>query len=146
MPKEYSCFDDVAFVTGLKAQDEVLFIGENMSLPFLKRFVKSISYVRKVSELNKLIKTRRKFDRIFIGRENILSSELVLKASALNKDEPDGLLCFFSEDPTLQTAFVDILEQNFPQANIWPSKSNIGPVIMTDAVLPYELELGVNNG
>lgn len=138
MPREYSCFDDFTWVTGLKKNDDVLFVGGNMTLPFLKKYVRSVNYVKKAGELNKLVASGRQFDRIFIARENVLSAELVIKAAQLSRKpegsrDSEGLVCFFSEDETLRNAFGEIVENSYPLADVWSLQSNLGPVVVTNA-------------
>jgi hypothetical protein len=129
--KEYSYFDDLVLVTGLKRRDEVLFIGGNATFPWLKKHVSSVSYVKRIGDLHRMIRENRKFDRVFIARENVLDEQLVRSAALLTVT--GGVICFFSEDETLRDGFATIVEQQFPKANVWPVRSNVGPLVMTDA-------------
>lgn len=138
MPREYSCYDDVSLVTNLKKADDLLYIGGNASFPFIRKYVRSVNYVKKSGELTKLASSGRQFDRIFIARENVLSEELIIRAAQMSrksrgKTDTEGLVCFFSEDEGLRAAFVEIVEKNYPTATVWALQSNVGPVLLTDA-------------
>lgn len=129
--KEYSYFDDVVLVTGLKRRDELLFIGGNATFPWLKKHVASVSYVKRAGDITRMIRENRKYDRVFIARENVLDDQLVRCAALLCA--AGGLVCFFSEEEVLRDGFVSLVEMQYPNATVWPCKSNIGPLVMTDA-------------
>jgi hypothetical protein len=131
MPKEYRMFDDFTRVTDLRRSSEVLIIGGNASFPTIRRLVADVTTVRKSGELNKLCVDGRVFDRVFIARENVLDEQLVTKAVQLAGNT--GLVCFFSDDDGLREGFVEILEKNYPECEIWPLKSNVGPLVLTNA-------------
>lgn len=129
--REYSFYDDLVLVTGLKKSDDVLFIGDNLSFPWIGNFVRSVSYVSDVKSLNRLIGQGRTFDRIIMARENVLAGSLVLKAAQLNK--LGGVICFFSEDDVLREGFTKFVGIEYPAAAVWSVYSNVGPLVMTDA-------------
>ena len=131
MGKEYSYFDDVVLVTGLKRRDELLFIGGNATFPWLKKHVAGVSYVKRVGDIHRMIRENKVFDRVFIARENVLDDQLVRCAALLCAS--GGLVCFFSEDDSLREGFVSLVELQYPKANVWAVSSNIGPLVMTDA-------------
>lgn len=129
--KEYSYFDDLVLVTGLKTRDEVLFIGANATFPWLKKHVSSVSYVKRTVDLTRMIRENRKFDRVFIARENVLDENLVRCAALLTAT--GGVVCFLSEEDSLRDSFVGMVEEHYPTANVWSCRSNVGHVVMTDA-------------
>ncbi len=131
MQREYSCYDDLVLVAGLKKKDTVLFIGTNLTLPWLKKFVSTVIYVKKTEELNKLIAERRSYDRVFMARENVLTDTLVTKAAQLTRT--GGLICFFSDDEGLRKGFAEVVTNEYPGADVWSANSNVGPLVMTDA-------------
>lgn len=131
MPQEYRQFDDFTAVTDLRKGSDVLFIGGNASFPTVRRFVRTVHTVKKSGELDRLCTEGRIFDRIFIARENVLDERLVTKAVQLAGET--GLVCFFSDDEGLRAGFAEIVEKNYPTAQCWPLKSNIGPVMITNA-------------
>lgn len=130
-PKEYSRFDDFTRVTDLRRGHDVLYIGGNAYFPAVKRTVRSITTAKNKRELEKLLTNDRVFDRIFIARENVLDERLVTAAVQLTA--AGGLVCFFSEDEGLRAGFHEIVEKNYPTAQSWNCKSNVGPVVITDA-------------
>lgn len=131
MQKDYSCFDNIVSVAGLRSTDRVLYIGGNVNFPFLKDFVSSINYVKKPDELNRLVMTNACFDKILIARENILAEDLIIKAAQMLSQT--GLICFFSDDKGMREAFVEIVEKNYHTSDVWMLNSNVGPVIVTNA-------------
>lgn len=131
MPAEYRMFDDFTAVTDLRRGSEVLVIGGNASFPTVRRLVRNVHTVRKTGELDRLCVEGRIFDRVFIARENVLDERLVTKAVQLAGES--GLVCFFSDDDGLRDGFVQIVESNYPMAECWPLKSNIGPLVITNA-------------
>lgn len=131
MPPEYRHFDDFTAVTDLRRGSDILVIGANASFPTVRRLVRNIHTVRKSGELDRLCVEGRTFDRIFIARENVLDEQLVTKAVQLAGET--GLVCFFSDDDGLRKGFAEIVEQNYPTAECWPLKSNIGPLVITNA-------------
>ena len=129
--RDYRGNDDIFTVADLRLSHHVLIIGGNLHIPNIKDRVGSVTVARKASELRRLISDDAQFDRVLVGRENALSSELVERAAQLTV--PRGLICFMSEEQQLLDGFVEIVEADYPYAEVWPSCSNIGPVIMTDA-------------
>jgi hypothetical protein len=130
-PKEYSRFDDFTRVTDLRRGQDLLYIGANAYFPSVKRNVRTITTAKNKRELEKLLSAERVFDRIFIARENVLDERLV--TAAVQLIAPRGLVCFFSEDEGLRAGFNEIVEKNYPTAQTWTCKSNVGPLVMTDA-------------
>jgi hypothetical protein len=130
-PKEYSRFDDFTAVTDLRRGQDLLYIGANAYFPAVKRCVRSITTAKNKRELDKLLTADRIFDRVYIARENVLDERLVTAAVQLAGDR--GLVCFFSDDEGLRAGFNEIVEKNYPTAQLWACKSNVGPVVMTDA-------------
>jgi hypothetical protein len=120
----------MVLVTGLKSRDSVLIVGNNATFPWLKKHVYEVSYVKKTSELNALLKSGAEFDRIFVARENILDSRLVSKVARLVAR--GGLVCFFSDDQDLREAFSKLVELDYPTANVWNFETNVGPVVVSD--------------
>ena len=130
-PKEYSRFDDFTRVTDLRRGMDLLYIGGNAYFPSVKKSVRSITTVKNKRELDKLLAAEREFDRIFIARETVLDERVVTAAVQLCAAR--GLVCFFSDDEGLRAGFNEIVEKNYPTAQSWTCKSNVGPVVMTDA-------------
>lgn len=130
-PKEYSRFDDFTRVTDLRRSHDLLFIGGNAYFPAVRRTVRTVTTVTKKGELDRMMAEGRAFDRVFICRENVLDERVVTAAAALKA--AGGLVCFFSEDEGLRAGFVEIVEQSFPMAQLWNVRSNVGPLVMTDA-------------
>jgi hypothetical protein len=130
-PRELSRNDDFTEVTDLRRGHDVLYIGGNAYFPAVRKCVRSVTTATKRSEVERLMTDGRVFDRVFIARENLLGEEAVTAAVTLT--HRDGLVCFFSEGEGLRDAFVEIVEQNWPTANVWLCDSNVGPIVMTDA-------------
>lgn len=131
MQRDFSCFDDITLVTGLKTTDDVLFVGANMRIPHVKDHCRSVNFVKRSSDLNRLVFGDRRFDKIFIGRENVLAEELVTRAAQIVAT--GGLVCFFSDDEVLRGGFVEVVEARYPTADVWALNSNIGPLVVTNA-------------
>lgn len=131
MQEELSLHDDISLITGLKRRDNVLVIGGNIVMPFLKNYVNSITHARKTGDLNKLLQDERQFDRVFVARENVLEELIVIKAARLTA--LNGLVCFFSDDENMRDAFSDVVERNFPMSSVWSFDSNVGKLVVTDA-------------
>jgi hypothetical protein len=130
-PKEYSRFDDFTQVTDLRRGQDLLYIGGNAYFPAVKRCVRTITTAKNKRELEKLLSAERVFDRIYIARENVLDERLV--TAAVQLAARGGIVCFFSDDEGLRAGFNEIVEKNYPTAQSWTCKSNVGPVVMTDA-------------
>lgn len=130
-PKEFSRFDDFTCVTDLRRSQDVLFIGGNAYFPTVKKYVRTITMAKNKKELEKLLVGERTFDRVFIDRENVLDERLVTAAVQLAGAR--GLVCFFSDDEGLRAGFNEIVEKNYPTAQLWSFRSNAGPLVVTDA-------------
>jgi hypothetical protein len=130
-PKEYSRFDDFTFVLDLRPKHCVLFIGSNVYYPTVQRHVDSITTIRKKGEIDRFVERGETFDRVFITRENVLDQRLV--ESAVTLAGADGLVVFFSEEETLRAEFSKMVQVTWPLANVWDFKSNVGPMVVTDA-------------
>ena len=127
MQKDLACYDEMSLVTNLRPGDEVLIIGKNLSLPFVDGAVR----IERRSEIDRMLHSERRYDRIFIGRENFLSEDIVTRAVILLKD--DGLMCFMSDHGGLRYAFAEIIESNYPEAGVWEFESNLGTLVVTNA-------------
>lgn len=127
----YDFYDPVEYVVDLKTRDCVLFIGENTVFPDIKRTHKYATSVRKSRELESLEAAGNLYDRIFISKNSVLTEALVMRA--VNLTSAQGIVCFFTESEELQAAFIEIVENNWPTADVWICHSNVGPVCMTNA-------------
>lgn len=131
MQKELNFNEDISVIAGLKKYDNVLVIGGNIVMPFIKKWVNSVTSAKKTGDINQLIQEGRQFDRVFIARENVLDEMLVLKAARLTC--VGGLICFLSDDDDMRNAFLEAVERNFPLSSTWSLDSNIGKTIVTNA-------------
>lgn len=131
MTRDISYRDNLADVVGLKRTNSVLLLGGNFVLPTLKKYVHSVEQAKKNTQVNKLLFSGIKFDRVFLARENVLDEVFVLKAARLI--DVQGLVCFFSEEDGMRAAFSDIIERNFPAADVWNFESTVGKMVVTNA-------------
>ncbi len=132
MPKPMLDFyDNLEDVIDLKTHDQLLLVGEDGIFPNLRRMAGSVALARRSKELDSLASAGRSFERIFISRNFVLTELTVRKAAMLSSE--DGLICFVSESEELVGAFVEIVERNWPRADVWICRSNVGAVCMTNA-------------
>jgi hypothetical protein len=129
--KHYDIYDDISLVTGLKSKDRVLLVGGNITFPSVHNFVENVYHVKKDGDVKRLLREGMEFDRVFLARENVLDEQLVDNAVKLSGE--NGLVCFFSDCDALREGFIDVIEQNYPGADVWSLESNVGPVVMTNA-------------
>lgn len=135
--RKYDFCDDVSLVTDLRLRQDLLLIGGGTVFPSIKKSVRTVTTVTKGKELDALADDHTLFDRIFFSRQQVLSETTLLKAVGLLAG--GGLLCFFSEEEGLRAAFIEAIAAIWPQADVWISETNIGPVVMTNANGPMAL-------
>lgn len=124
-------FDPLELVIGLKTSDELLLVGEDALFPDLRRNARAVSVARRSKDLDVIANTGKTFERIFIS-QNLVLTELTVRKVAMLVDQ-SGLMCFSTESEELLGAFIEIVERNWPRADIWICHSNVGKICMTNA-------------
>lgn len=126
---KYSFYDDVSFVINTMQHHKVLVVGGKTQFVDLSKHVASVKHVQRLTELEQLLKNEQTFDRVLLHRDVVLSEKMISRCVYLSR----GLVCFFSDQPTLRNVFREVIESCWINANVWESNSNIGQVVLTDA-------------
>ncbi len=131
---KYDMYDAIEDVLDLQGRHALLFVGSDTTFPSMKRFVRSTTFAPKSKELNQLVDDGTTYDRIFFSRNSILAESSLRKAVSLLS--AGGLLCFFTDNEELRGMFCEAVEGLWPTAETWTFKSNVGPVVVTNAAGP----------
>jgi hypothetical protein len=132
-PREYGRFDDFTSVTDVRSNHGVLVLGSPsyFHVQTLRQLAGDVEVVKKKGDVDRLLAQNVWFDRVFVFNEGEISNDLVQAAIGLT--HPDGLTSFFLEETAARDTCVSFVEEKYPEAQAWQTKSNAGPVVMTDS-------------
>jgi len=123
---------DPATVIGLRSCDEVLVVGNPAFMPWLFSVAHDITSVKKLSDLEMLVREEEEFDKIIIARETAFVHEMVSFAGPLLKRQPgeSGILVAFQPDDgwTLNEA----VGFYFPEARTWEIDTTFGRAFIAE--------------
>ena len=119
---------DPATITGIKSSDRILVIGNAAFMPWLAQVnPDNVVEVRKVSEIETLLRNNEHFDKIIVAREVQFTNDHILRAGAFKAQ-----LIVFPTDDGWQ--FDQAFEFYYAGANVWKFESTFGPVIVAEPV------------
>ena len=119
---------DPATVLGLRSSDRVLVVGNPAFLPWLTQLYSNNTdfvTVRKIAEIETLLKSGKRFDRVVLTRETSYSHDHVLRAGAFHAQ----LICFPTDDGwTIERS----IEFYYPTARMWKFDSMFGMIVVAE--------------
>jgi len=120
---------DPATAAGVKSSDRVLVVGNPAFLPWLPPVFDAqpgnLVAVRRMSEIEALLRTGQRFDKVILARETTYSHDHVLRAGAFGAQ-----LIYFPQDDGWQ--FEQSVEFYYPGARVWKLDSTFGQVIIAE--------------
>jgi hypothetical protein len=120
---------DPATITGVKSSDRVLVVGNPAFLPWLglifEKHPGNLVAVRRISEIEALLKAGEKFDKIILARETAYSHDHLLRAGAFHAQ-----LIYFPQDDGWQ--FEQSMEFYYPTSRMWKFDSTFGTVVIAE--------------
>jgi len=122
-------YDDVSDVTGVRSSDDMLFIGEKPMM-FMKKYVKGMTVVRDVSELDSEFVRHFVFDRVFVDVPDECFDDRVLERVF---DMNCGTVTFFIDDDDRRDQLERSISEKWCLADVWNLMSNVGGCLVTNA-------------
>jgi hypothetical protein len=123
---------DPATVIGLKSHDEVLVIGNPAWMPWLFQVAHDISSVKKLSELEQLVREGEEFDKIVVARETSMNHEFFAFAGPLLKrgENESGLFVVFPPDDGWNAD--EGMNFYYPEARTWKIDTTFGRAFIAE--------------
>jgi hypothetical protein len=124
---------DAAVVCGYKSADNVLVIGNSAFVEWLTK-KSNVKSVKKSKDIEKLIKSGIKFDKVILGKDIQFSDENIIRAGLLLRHDEGGtgLLVYFPGNDGDEWQFRRSFEFYYPTSNMWTFDTTNGRVIISE--------------